>query len=140
MSLKLAVNPRSGYPLYLQIVDQVQRAIAIGALRPGEQLPTVKQLSSQLVINASTVAKALNELEHLGLITSIPGRGTYVGRDGAEHAARQNAEKTIADGFERVVREARALAIDGAALRHLFNTAYTALYDTDPPENPNHDA
>jgi GntR family transcriptional regulator len=131
MPLRLTLNPRSGYPLYLQIVDQVQRAIAIGVLQPGEQLPTVKQLSSDLVINASTVAKALNELEHVGAITSVPGRGTYVGKEGTAGAARRIAEHTIAEGVDRVVREARALAIDGQILRELFDRAYAASYEPD---------
>src|SRR5580704_14020582 len=102
MPLRLTVNPRSGYPLYLQIVEQVQRAIAIGVLQPGEQLPTVKHLSGDLVVNASTVAKALNELEHLGVITSLPGRGTYVSMRGAADAARQTVESTLVEGVERL--------------------------------------
>jgi DNA-binding transcriptional regulator YhcF (GntR family) len=99
-------------------------------------LPTVKQLSSDLVINASTVAKALNELEYLGVITSVPGRGTYVSKDDAAGAARQTVESTIADGVERVVREARALAIDGPVLRDLFNRAYAASYESDRNGDP----
>jgi GntR family transcriptional regulator len=136
MPLRLTVNPRSGYPLYLQIVDQVQRAIAIGALQPGEQLPTVKQLSSELVINASTVAKALNELEHLGVITSVPGRGTYVSQQGAGDAVRQTVESTIAEGVERVVREAHALGIDGRVVREIFDRAYVASYETEHTGDP----
>lgn len=131
MPVKLAVNPRSGYPVYLQIVDQVQRAVAIGILQPGEQLPTVKQLSGELIVNASTVVKALNELEHRGVIAALPGRGTYVSERGASIAARLSAQTTIAEGFDTVVREARALALDGQILRDLFERAYLATYEPD---------
>jgi GntR family transcriptional regulator len=128
MPARLTVNPRSGYPLYLQIVDQVERAIAIGLLCPGEQLPTVKQLSGELVINASTVAKALNELEHRGAITALPGKGTYVSQGGVALAVERTVATTVGEGVERVVREARALAIEGRVLRDLFERAYAATY------------
>lgn len=133
MPARLTVNPRSGYPLYLQIVDQVERAIAMGLLRPGEQLQTVKELSSELVINASTVAKALNELEHRGAITALPGKGTYVSEGAVALAVDRIAENTLGEGVERLVREAKALAIEGGVLRDLFDRAYAASYGVERP-------
>jgi len=128
--LHLNVDPRSGYPLYLQIVEQVQRAIAIGVLVLGEQLPTVKQLASDLVINPSTVAKALRELEHLNVVTSRPGRGSYVSENGVALAVQHAAESTVAEVVDRAVREARSLAIEGHVLRSLFERAYSLWYAT----------
>lgn len=130
MPLRLNVDPRSGYPLYLQIVEQVQRAVAIGVLQPGEQLPTVKQLAGDLVINPSTVAKALRELEYLHVATSRPGRGSYVSENGTALAAQHAAESTVAEVVERAVREARSLAIEGKVLRDLFERAYSLWYAT----------
>jgi GntR family transcriptional regulator len=128
MPLRLTVNPRGGYPVYLQIVQQVQRAIAVGLLKPGEQLPTVKQLAADLVINASTVAKALRELEHLQVISTLPGRGSYVCEHGQTLALEQSAEGAVTQALESAVREAREVGIEGSALRALFDRIYDAVY------------
>ncbi len=67
------VQPASGEPLYLQLIRQIKNAIATGALAPGEQLPTVRHLASELVINPNTVARAYRELEHGGLLEECRG-------------------------------------------------------------------
>lgn len=72
------VQPASGEPLYLQLIRQIKHAIASGALAPGEQLPTVRQLAADLVINPNTVARAYRELEHDGLLEGVTGRGSFV--------------------------------------------------------------
>lgn len=72
------VLPASGEPLYLQLIRQIKHAMASGALAPGEQLPTVRQLAADLVINPNTVARAYRELEHDGLLEGVPGRGSFV--------------------------------------------------------------
>ena len=74
----LDVNPRSGVPLYVQLMDQIKHALEIGALQPGEQLPTVRQLASELTIAPNTIVKAYDELARLGLIESKAGVGTIV--------------------------------------------------------------
>ncbi len=70
------VDPRSGVPLYSQLIDQVKRSIAVGALRPGERLPTVKQLAVDLTINPNTVARAYRDLERDGVIETSPARSS----------------------------------------------------------------
>lgn len=72
------INLRSGKPFYLQIVDQVKAAAASGALRPGEALPSIRPLAEQLRINRNTIAKAYNELESLGVIQTLPGKGCFL--------------------------------------------------------------
>src|SRR5450755_4172486 len=71
-------NPASGVPIYLQLMGQVKHAIETGALRPGEQLPGIRPLSEELVINPNTVAKAYRELEHEGVIELRHGAGAFV--------------------------------------------------------------
>jgi GntR family transcriptional regulator len=71
-------NPSSGVPIYLQLMEQVQHAIETGALRPGEQLPGIRPLAEELVINPNTVAKAYRELEHAGIIELRQGAGAFV--------------------------------------------------------------
>ena len=70
------VDPHSGVPIYLQLIEQVKRSVALGVLAPGEQLPTVKQLATDLTINPNTVARVYRELERDGIIETSPGRGT----------------------------------------------------------------
>jgi GntR family transcriptional regulator len=71
-------NPSSGVPIYLQLMEQVKHAIETGALRPGEQLPGIRPLAEELVMNPNTVAKAYRELEHQGVIELRHGAGAFV--------------------------------------------------------------
>src|SRR5262245_6792114 len=75
-------NPASGVPIYLQLMEQVKHSIETGALRPGEQLPGIRPLAEQLVINPNTVAKAYRELEHEGVIELRQGAGAFVSGNG----------------------------------------------------------
>ena len=76
--MKFAIDPRSGVPLYRQLIEQVKSSIARGGLRPGDQLPTVRQLAVELSINPNTVAKAYRELEIQGVLATQQGTGTFV--------------------------------------------------------------
>ncbi|MBV8602073.1 MAG: GntR family transcriptional regulator, partial [Candidatus Eremiobacteraeota bacterium] len=76
------VDPRSGVPIYLQLIDQVKRGVALGSLAPGEQLPTVKALALELTVNPNTVARAYRDLERDGVIETSPGRGSFVKPNG----------------------------------------------------------
>src|SRR6201981_2828374 len=98
-------NPASGVPIYLQLMEQVKHAIETGALRPGEQLPGIRPLAEELVVNPNTVAKAYRELEHEGVIELRQGAGAFV----AEHAASKKdadklraAQTTIAGAIEKL--------------------------------------
>ena len=71
-------NAASGVPIYLQLMEQVKHAIETGALRPGDQLPGIRPLAEELVINPNTVAKAYRELEHDGVIELRHGAGAFV--------------------------------------------------------------
>ncbi|HEY2004111.1 MAG TPA: GntR family transcriptional regulator [Candidatus Saccharimonadia bacterium] len=72
------LNTHSGVPPYLQIVQQVKQALQVGILRPGDQLPTVKEVVAHVAINPNTVAKAYRELESLGITEGRTGSGTFV--------------------------------------------------------------
>ena len=76
--LAIEVEFQSGIPLYEQIIHQVRVLIEDGTLAPGEQLPTTRQLAVMLGINFNTVARAYRLLGHEGLISTQPGRGTFV--------------------------------------------------------------
>ena len=67
-SIRFQLNPSSGVPTYLQLVQQVEQALRMGLLRPGDQLPTAKEVVAAVAINPNTVLKAYRELEVLGLV------------------------------------------------------------------------
>lgn len=69
---------RSGVPLYVQLVEQVLQYLSTGGLRPGDQLPTVRQMAAELRVNFNTVARAYRMLDEAGLISTQQGRGTFI--------------------------------------------------------------
>lgn len=100
-------NPASGVPIYLQLMEQVKHSIETGALRPGEQLPGIRPLAEQLVINPNTVAKAYRELEHEGVIELRHGAGAFVSSNGPAKKLtdRMRTAQTIVAGALEKLRE-----------------------------------
>jgi GntR family transcriptional regulator len=122
------VDPRSGVPLYLQLIDQIKRAVALGTLAPGEQLPTVKALAVMLTINPNTVARAYRDLERDGVIETSPGRGSFVRADGAPGDPRRVLSDVALGALEDAVREAKAVGLGPDEARALFERALTRWY------------
>jgi len=96
-------------PLYAQLERAIRFAIATGRLRVGEQLPTVRQMAVDLLINANTVAKVYAELERAGIVETRRGIGTFVTARQAKTSARHDQEKYLRDLADRYVAEAGAL-------------------------------
>src|SRR5271170_1585664 len=97
------VNPSSGVPIYAQIEAQVKNAIAAGALKQDQVLPSVRKLAAELGINPTTAARAYQNLERDGVITTVPGGGTYVAENALRfpkverwHRPHRNARKIAA--------------------------------------------
>ncbi len=122
------VDPRSGVPLYLQLIEQVKRAIAVGALRPGEQLPTVKALALDLTVNPNTVARVYRELERDGVIDTSPGRGSFVRTDGGALEARRAVADVAQTAFEAAIREAKALGLSREETNELMARTIARWY------------
>jgi GntR family transcriptional regulator len=78
LAVTLKIDQRSGVPVYRQIIDQVLGGIAAGKLRPGDQLPTVRQLAVDLAINPNTVVRAYRELEIREVLATLQGTGTFL--------------------------------------------------------------
>src|SRR3990172_2383589 len=76
--LLLQIDFRSGLPIYTQLVNQVQAQVVSGALKPGDQLPTVRALAEELRVNFNTVARAYRLLDEARIISTQQGRGTYI--------------------------------------------------------------
>ncbi|MBA7706399.1 HTH-type transcriptional repressor YtrA [subsurface metagenome] len=77
-NLEFSLDPKSGVPLYKQIILQIEMAIADGRLSSGDQLPTVRGLAVDLRVNPNTVARSYGELEIRGIVTSQQGTGTFI--------------------------------------------------------------
>jgi GntR family transcriptional regulator len=101
--MAMRLNPDSGIPLYLQLIEQVKHAIETGAIRAGEQLPSVRQMAEDLVINPNTVARAYRDLEQEGIIDLKHGSGAFV-RDSMVARARlmQKAQTVLESAFDRL--------------------------------------
>lgn len=104
------MDPRSGVPIYVQIMDQVRHTIQVGGLRAGERLPTVRRLASELAVAPNTIVRAYNELQRVGLVESRPGVGTVVA-EGAKEVGREQGVEEIFGRLRVLVRDAAALGI-----------------------------
>jgi GntR family transcriptional regulator len=125
----LRPNPASGVPIYLQLMEQVKHAIETGALRPGEQLPGIRPLAEELVINANTVAKAYRELEHEGVIELRHGAGAFVSANGRPKKATETlraGQSVVADA----VRRLRDRGVTADEIRRLFEAELAGVAKT----------
>lgn len=123
MPAVFTVDPRSGVPIYLQLIEQVKRSVALGVLAPGEQLPTVKQLALDLTINPNTVARAYRDLERDAVIETAPGRGSFVRTNGSAEQAGVTTSHVAAVALTSAVREAKSLGLPAGKVRELFESA-----------------
>jgi len=123
MPAVFTIDPRSGVPIYLQIIEQVRRSVALRLLAPGEQLPTVKQLALDLTVNPNTVARAYRELERAEIIETAIGRGCFVRDDGTTASSRGAVNTVAAQGLMQAVREAKSLGLTSAQVRAFFEAA-----------------
>ena len=119
--MQFRIDNASDRPVYLQIIDQVKRDVALGRLIKEERLPTVRQLAQQLVINPNTIAKAYRQLEQEGIIVTRAGAGAFVaGLD--SNLSRAVRRKLICDELERTAVEAFHMQIDRQTLADWFDS------------------
>ena len=123
----LDVNPRSGVPIYVQLVQQITHAMEIGILQTSDQLPTVRQLASDLTIAPNTIVKAYDELARLGLIESRQGVGTVVTAN-LNGALRQQQLEALFERLRALVRDAASLEVDENELSDRFTVELARYY------------
>jgi len=122
----LRPNPSLGVHIYLQLMEQVKHAIETGALRAGEQLPGIRPLAEELVINPNTVAKAYRELEHEGVIELRHGAGAFVSSNAKSRkfGDKVRLAQPIVSG---AVEKLRAKGLSDEEIRRLFEAALAGL-------------
>ena len=129
MTMLIRPNPSSGVPIYLQLMEQVKHSIETGALRPGEQLPGIRPLAEELVVNPNTVAKAYRELEHEGVIELRHGAGAFVsGNAGTKKLTDKlrAGQAVVAAAVEKL----RARGVTDEEIRRLFEAQLAGLTKT----------
>jgi GntR family transcriptional regulator len=123
------LDPGSGAPTYRQLVQQAERALLLGYLKRGDQLPRVKDVTSSLAINPDTVLKAYRELEHKGIAEGRPGLGTFVVAEPSTPSPRDLAD--LRRSLTQWLRTATAVGLDQAAASALFEMVVHDFHATD---------
>jgi GntR family transcriptional regulator len=116
--IEFHLETRSGVPTYLQLVQQVRQAVRLGILRPGDQLPTVKEVVETLTINPNTVLRAYRELDLEGLVEGRRGVGTFVAN--GQSPLPPEDVKALRSSLQRWVARGRAAGLDDDNLAALF--------------------
>ncbi len=124
--MQLHLSPHDGLPIYRQIVTQVKYLVAAGRLVPGQEMPPIRVLAQQLVINPNTVARAYLELEQLGLVTKRHGAGTYVS-DGGSPLKRAERYRLLTGRVDALLAEARHLEVDLEELVQLMRQRFKSM-------------
>jgi GntR family transcriptional regulator len=119
VNLNIAINTGSASPIYRQITDQVRLGVATGRLTVGDQLPSVRALAEELVINPNTVARAYTDLAREGLIESRSGRGVFVTRK-RKMFTREEGRRRLEPLMEGLIGEAMVMDFTREELREAF--------------------
>jgi GntR family transcriptional regulator len=106
----IEIDPSSAVPLYRQIVEQVRRLVAVGALRSGDRLPAVRELAVRTRVNRNTAARAIQQLEAEGIVRTRVGQGTFV-EPSAARVSRARGEETIDELIDRLIFDSHTLGI-----------------------------
>jgi GntR family transcriptional regulator len=126
------LNPSSGQPLYLQLMQQIRHAIETGVLRHGDEMPGIRTLAKDIVISHNTVAKAYSELEHEGLLELRHGSGAFVS---ARRGTRSRAERLrlSRNRVQKLVAELQSEGLSNQEIHRLFEAElfYPALAGND---------
>jgi GntR family transcriptional regulator len=124
--MHIHISPNDGVPIYLQIVNQVKYLVASGRLAPGEELPPIRVLAEQLLINPNTVARAYRELEMAGVVTKRRTAGTYVSDSGCPLARRERL-RILTERIDALLAEARQMNIPSEEVLELIRQRDAAM-------------
>jgi GntR family transcriptional regulator len=120
--IEFFLDTKSGVSPYLQLVQQVRRALKLGLLHEGDQLPTVKEVVARVAINPNTVSKAYRELEHQGLVTARVGVGTFV--SASADLASLEAQVPLRQEALAWIERARGAGLDDESIEALFRDCF----------------
>jgi GntR family transcriptional regulator len=130
--MRLHLSTSDGVPIYLQIVNQIKYLVAAGRLSPGEELPPIRTLAEELLINPNTVARAYRELEQAGVVTKRRTSGTYVS-DAGSPLARRERMKILTERVDALLAEARQMSVNVDDLTDLVRQRDAAMRPRERP-------
>jgi len=133
--VQIRISASDGIPIYLQIVNQVKYLAASGRVVPGEELPPIRVLAEQLLVNPNTVARAYRELEAAGVVEKRRTAGTFVSEAGSPLALRERI-KIVTERVDALLAEARQLGIGVGEVVELIGRRNQAMQSTGGDEEP----
>lgn len=133
--IKIELDFRSGVPIYVQIMDAIRNLVASGDLRQGDQLPTVRQLATDLRINWNTVARSYKLLDEAGLISTQQGRGTYIWEAPSENTTAQLRQHALQGLTRRYLAEAFHLGCSPQDVEQALEHQMVSWKAGSPPED-----
>lgn len=132
--LHFQIEDSSGLPVYRQLMDQIRKYVVVGALENGDQLPSIRELASQIAVNPQTVVKAYNELEHAGILEMRRGRGAFLA-EGAHALVGIDYDKHLQESLRVIVKEAQHAGYSTDQIRSIIEEVICEA-DSDPVVKP----
>lgn len=133
-TLTLHLDFRSGLPIYIQITNQIEQQVTGGTLKPGDQLPTVRALASELRVNFNTVARAYRLLDEAGVISTQQGRGTYIMEKAPPEVAERLRGQTLRALARQYIGEAKRLDFSDTEINRMLREQLKSWKDTTDDE------
>lgn len=118
----MKIDSNSNVPIYLQVVAEIQAAIASGIYRPGEAVPSARDLALTLNVNPNTIQRAFDELDSLGVLETRRGLGKFVCDRGPQQATRQS-RKAVRKSLEEAIQKAVDAGISHTEIQKIFKEA-----------------
>ena len=128
--MQLRISTGDGVPIYLQIANQVKYLVASGRLAAGNEIPPIRVLAHQLLVNPNTVARAYLELEREGVVQKRHGSGTYISENGSP-LARKERQKIICERVDALLAECRHLEVEPQELLRLIRERSQSIQTKD---------
>jgi GntR family transcriptional regulator len=129
--MNLELDFRSGIPIYLQVVERIKERLASGQLKPGDQLPTVRSLASDLRVNFNTIARAYRIMDESGIISTQQGRGTYILEMPPPEVIGSMRVKALEDLTQRYIADAERLGVSPDVLIKILNEQLIRQQESD---------
>lgn len=117
-----SIDIMSRIPVYEQLINQVQENILLGILKPGDKMISVRNLSMELSVNPNTIQKAYTELDRLGLITTVPGKGSFISQDALDLVSSLSREKL--EDVRHLIEEVKKAGVTRKELVDLIEKIY----------------
>lgn len=117
-----SIDIMSRIPVYEQLINQVQENILLGILKPGDKMISVRNLSMELSVNPNTIQKTYTELDRLGLITTVPGKGSFISQDALDLVSSLSREKL--EDVRHLIEEVKKAGVTRKELVDLIEEIY----------------